>query len=85
MKDSNADSTKYRQKTVLKVKRLLNLLIVVIFSLGVLVPPALAQEILPQPDPEFKGKIKVTYETSEADTSILQSPEAPDGKSGSFR
>lgn len=66
------------KKTVLKPKRLLNLLVVAIFSLGVLVPPALAQEILPQPDPEFKGEIGVTYETSgEPDISILKSPEAP--------
>ncbi|NER20944.1 MAG: arylsulfatase [Symploca sp. SIO1C2] len=67
------------KKTVLKPKRLLNLLVVAIFCLGLLVPPAFAQEILPQPDPEFKGDIGVTYETSgEPDISILKSPEAPD-------
>ncbi|WP_293102257.1 arylsulfatase [Moorena sp. SIO3I6] len=78
MKTSNVNSTKCMKKTVLKLKRLLNLLVVAIFSLGVLVPPALAQEILPQPDPEFKGQIGVTYETSgEPDKSIMESPEAP--------
>ncbi|NER93155.1 MAG: arylsulfatase [Symploca sp. SIO1B1] len=67
------------KKTVLKPKRLLNLLVVAIFCLGLLVPPAFAQEILPQPDPEFKGDIGVTYETSgEPDKSIMESPEAPD-------
>ncbi|NEP12828.1 MAG: arylsulfatase [Symploca sp. SIO2C1] len=67
------------KKTVLKPKRLLNLLVIAIFCLGLLVPPALAQEILPQPDPEFKGDIGVTYETSgEPDKSIMESPEAPD-------
>ncbi|NEO89573.1 MAG: arylsulfatase, partial [Moorea sp. SIO3G5] len=67
------------KKTVLKRKKLLSLLVVAIFCLGVLVPPALAQEILPQPDPEFKGDIGVTYETSgEPDISILKSPEAPE-------
>ena len=51
---------------------------VAIFCLGALVPPALAQEILPQPDPEFKGDIGVTYETSgEPDKSIMESPKAP--------
>ena len=66
------------KKTLVKLKRLLNLLMVAIFSLGVLVPPALAQEILPQPDPEFKGEIGVTYDTSgEPDKSIMESPEAP--------
>ncbi|WP_293100347.1 arylsulfatase [Moorena sp. SIOASIH] len=78
MKTSNVNSTKCMKKTVLKLKRLLNLLIVAIFCLGVLVPPALAQAILPQPDPEFKGDIGVTYETSgEPDKSIMESPEAP--------
>ena len=43
------------KETLQKLKVLLNLLVVAIFSLGVLVPPALAQEMLPQPDPEFKG------------------------------
>lgn len=67
------------KKTVLKLKRILNLLVVAIFCLGLLVPPALAQAILPQPDPEFKGDIGVTYETSgEPDKSIMESPEAPD-------
>jgi len=67
------------KKTVLKPKRLLNLLVVAIFCLGLLVPSAFAQEILPQPDPEFKGDIGVTYETSgEPDKSIMESPEAPD-------
>ncbi|NES64154.1 MAG: arylsulfatase [Okeania sp. SIO2D1] len=66
------------KETLQKLKILLNFLLVAIFSLGVLVPPALAQEILPQPDPEFKGDIGVTYETSgEPDKSILESPEAP--------
>ncbi|NEQ72647.1 MAG: arylsulfatase [Okeania sp. SIO2C9] len=67
------------KETLQKLKILLNFLVVVIFSLGVLVPPALAQEILPQPDPEFKGDIGVTYETSgEPDKSIMESPKASD-------
>lgn len=67
------------KKTVLNLKRILSLLVAAIFCLGVLVPPALAQEILPQPDPEFKGDIGVTYETSgEPDKSIMESPEAPE-------
>ena len=78
-KGQMTNTTKCMKKTVLKPKRLLNLLVVAIFCLGLLVPPALAQEILPQPDPEFKGDIGVTYETSgEPDISILKSPEAPD-------
>ena len=77
MKNSNANSTQCMKRLVLKLKRLLNLLIVAIFSLGILVSPALAQEVLPQPDPEFKGEIDVTYETSEPDISIMESPEAP--------
>ncbi|NET42866.1 arylsulfatase [Okeania sp. SIO2B3] len=67
------------KETLQKLKILLNFLVVVIFSLGVLVPPALAQEILPQPDPEFQGDIGVTYETSgPPDKSIMESPEAPE-------
>ncbi|NEP01449.1 MAG: arylsulfatase [Symploca sp. SIO2E9] len=79
MNNLNSSYTRCKKKTVPRLKRFLNLLLVVLFSLGVLIPPASAQEILPQPDPEFKGEIGVTYETSgDPDISILESPEAPE-------
>jgi arylsulfatase A-like enzyme len=43
------------------------------------VPPALAQERLPQPDPVFKGKIGMTYQDSQPDTTVFQLAKAPDG------
>ncbi|NEQ43959.1 MAG: arylsulfatase [Leptolyngbya sp. SIOISBB] len=41
------------------------------------VPPALAQEKLPQPEPEFNGKIGITYQESEADTNLFKATAAP--------
>jgi len=41
------------------------------------VPPALAQEKLPRPEPEFNGKIGITYKDSQPDTGLLKSVEAP--------
>ncbi|NEP35753.1 arylsulfatase [Moorena sp. SIO3B2] len=64
----------------IKLAKLITTIVaVVIFSLAGLVPPASAQAILPQPDPEFNGDIDVSYKNSTPDTSILQSPEAPEG------
>lgn len=42
--------------------------------------PALvqAQEALPKPGPEFKGKIGETYKDSEADPNLFASPKAPE-------
>ena len=60
-------------------KLITTIVAVVIFSLAGLVPPASAQAILPQPDPEFNGDIDVSYKNSTPDTSILKSPEAPEG------
>ena len=40
---------------------------------------ASAQNKLPLPDPEFKGRIGATYEDSEADTGMFKSPTAPEG------
>ncbi|WP_278002517.1 sulfatase-like hydrolase/transferase, partial [Nodosilinea sp. P-1105] len=43
------------------------------------VPPALAQEILPRPEPTFQGKIGVTYQESQPDTALFQATKAPAG------
>jgi hypothetical protein len=43
------------------------------------VPPALAQETLPRPEPTFKGKIGITYQDSQPDTALFQAAKAPDG------
>ena len=40
---------------------------------------ALGQGNLPQPDPEFKGKIGETFKDSKADPAMFASPTAPEG------
>ncbi|MFQ4135952.1 arylsulfatase [Nodosilinea sp. PGN35] len=45
----------------------------------VAVPPALAQETLPRPEPAFQGRIGVTYQESQPDTALLQAVKAPAG------
>ncbi|MEM1368120.1 MAG: arylsulfatase [Cyanobacteria bacterium P01_H01_bin.15] len=51
--------------------------LILVFALSV--PAVDALELLPQPDPEFSGKIGLTYKQSEPDTGLLGSPQAQDG------
>jgi arylsulfatase A-like enzyme len=48
-------------------------------SLGRLISPVQAQDNLPQPDPEFRGKIGETYHDSKADPALFNSSSAPKG------
>ncbi|MGF1569769.1 MAG: arylsulfatase [Nodosilinea sp.] len=43
------------------------------------VPPALAQEILPRPEPTFNGTIGITYQDSQPDKALFQTGQAPPG------
>ena len=52
---------------------------VAVLVLQMAVPPALAQEILPRPEPTFQGKIGVTYQESQPDTALFQATKAPAG------
>lgn len=48
-----------------------------LLALQAFVPVAVAQTKLPQPEPDFNGKIGITYQTSEPDTNLLEPWEAP--------
>lgn len=48
--------------------------IVASFLLGTAIPPAMAQQILPHPDPIFTGKVGLTYEDSESEKAELKVP-----------
>ncbi len=60
-------------------KLLMSTVITVALVLRSIVLPVMAQEMLPQPDPQFKGKIGVTYQESKVDTGLLQPVEANEG------
>ena len=47
-------------------------------------PPALAQEKLPRPQPTFNGKIGITYQESDADTNLFKANAAPAGAPNIF-
>jgi arylsulfatase A-like enzyme len=53
--------------------------IIVALVLQMAVPPALAQETLPRPEPTFQGKVGITYQDSQPDTALFQAAKAPDG------
>jgi len=53
--------------------------IIVALVLQMAVPPALAQEALPRPEPTFQGKVGITYQESQPDTALFQAAKAPDG------
>ena len=56
-----------------------SLILAIALFLETAVSPAFAQELLPQPDPEFNGKIGVTYKTSSDDKGLFKAVEAEEG------
>lgn len=58
-------------------KPLLTIAVSIVLILQSTILPAIAQELLPQSDPQFNGKIGITYKQSELDPDLLKPIEAP--------
>ncbi len=58
------------------LRRLIIFILSILFVLLAIAPSASATELLPQPDPQFSGKIGITYQTAKSDPSVLKVPEA---------